>query len=63
MTDERAPPSLRQAVAIVDDQLGIDPTPVLPPPDPFLRNILHRKVLERTVELQSRWQPSSTTEL
>ena len=51
MTDERTPSSLRQAITIVNDQLGIDPAPVLPPPSPFLRNILHRKIkqLEQAV--------------
>ena len=44
MTEKLAPPSLGQSVAVVDDKLGIDLAPVLPPPGPFLRNILHCKV-------------------
>ena len=31
-------------ITVVDDQLGIDPAPVLSPADPFLRNILHRQI-------------------
>ena len=43
--------SLGQTVTVVDDQLGIDTAPVLPPASPFLCDVLHRQIqqLEQAV--------------
>ena len=46
-----APGLLGQTIAVVDDQLGIDTAPVLPPASPFLCDVLHRQIqqLEQAV--------------